>query len=96
MCASGQAVIVNGGKIAGFDAKMEAARAPRCRRVSIRMGSVHGQAMMTEFGNVNMQRFGVDVERRDDGTVVSAVSGATGADAVQHCRHIARSRSGSS
>ena len=28
MCASGQAVIVNGGKIAGFDAKMEAARAP--------------------------------------------------------------------
>ena len=25
---------------------------------------------MTEFGNVNMQRFGVDVERRDDGTVV--------------------------
>jgi hypothetical protein len=29
MCASGQAVIVNGGKIAGFDTKMEAARAPR-------------------------------------------------------------------
>lgn len=27
MCASGQAVIVNGGKIAGFDAKMKAARA---------------------------------------------------------------------
>ncbi len=32
MCASGQAVIVNGGKIAGFDAKMEAARAPSCCR----------------------------------------------------------------
>jgi hypothetical protein len=94
MCASGQAVIVNGGKIAGFDAKLEAARAPGAHQFHSVWRSAHGQATMTEFGNVNMQRFGVDVERRADGTVVSAVSGATGADAAQHCRHIARSRRG--
>lgn len=28
MCVSGQAVIVNGGKIAGFDTKLKAARVP--------------------------------------------------------------------